>query len=148
MNPLVLDTGLAWLHHLAVFALVAVVFAEAVLAGGAPDAARLRTLGRLDSAYGALALAVLAAGFARAAWGAKGWDFYAANPVFWTKLGVFALIGLLSAVPTVRLIAWRRAGQLPTAGQLAATRRWMVAQLLLLPLLPLLAAAMARGLGL
>jgi len=90
-----LDAVLASVHHLFVFSLVAVLFAELVLASSTPDAARLRQLGRLDSAYGLLSMGIIAAGFLRAAYGAKGWSFYAHNPVFWTKIGIFVCVGLL-----------------------------------------------------
>jgi putative membrane protein len=142
------DLLLALLHHLIVFALVAVLFAQYVLLGNQPDAARLRTVGQLDKGYAALAVGILAIGFARAAHGAKGWAFYADNPVFWAKIGVFALIGLLSVVPTVRFLRWQKQVGMPDATAWRATHRWILAELLLLPLLPLLAILMARGIGL
>lgn len=148
MNPILTDVALALLHHLFVFSLVAVLFAEYVIAGDPSDAARVRLLGRLDSGYGALAVGILVVGFARAAIGAKGWDFYAGNPVFWGKIAVFAVIGLLSAVPTVRFIRWRKQGVVPSAAALRNTRGWILVQLVLLPALPLLAILMARGVGL
>lgn len=147
MSPPLSDLLLALLHHLAVFALVAVLFSQYLLLGGLPDAVRLRTLGQLDKGYAALAAGVLAIGFARAAHGAKGWAFYADNPVFWTKIAVFGLIGLLSVVPTLRFLRWQKQGGLPDAQIWRGTRRWILAELLLLPLLPLLAILMARGIG-
>jgi putative membrane protein len=147
MGPLALDVVLASIHHLFVFSLVAVLFAELVLASGAPDAARLRTLGRLDGAYGALAGGVVIAGFVRAAYGAKGMAYYAGNPVFWAKIGVFVLIGLISIVPTVQLVRWRKSGKLPDAAALRGLRRWIVYEVALLPLIPILAVIMARGIG-
>jgi putative membrane protein len=148
MNFLSSDLVLALLHHLIVFALVAVLYAQYLFLGGEPEAGRLRQLRQMDKAYGALAMAILVIGFARAAHGAKGWAFYADNPVFWVKIGVFALIGLLSAVPTLRFLRWSKPGRLPDAPAWRATRCWVLAELLLLPLLPLLAILMARGVGL
>lgn len=142
------DLLLALLHHLIVFALVAVLYAQYLLLGGPPDATRLRTVGQLDKAYAGLAAGILIIGFARAAHGAKGWDFYADNPVFWAKIAAFGVIGLLSAVPTVRFLRWQKQAGLPDAQSWHATRRWILAELLLLPLLPLLAILMARGIGL
>jgi putative membrane protein len=139
---------LALLHHLIVFALVAVLYAQYLLLGGPPDTTRLRTVSQLDKGYAALAVGILLIGFARAAHGAKGWDFYADNPVFWAKIAVFALIGLLSVVPTVRFLRWQKPGGAPDAPSWCATRRWILAELLLLPVLPLLAILMARGIGL
>lgn len=147
MDPLTFDAVLAVAHHLVVFSLVAVLVAEMALAGGPPDAQRLHQLGRLDRAYGGLAMLALVAGGLRAVFGAKGWSFYAANPMFWGKLGVFALVGLLSLVPTVRLIRWQRAGTLPAAAQWRNTLVWMRAQAALLAFAPVLAVLMARGIG-
>lgn len=148
MSPLALDAALAIAHHLVVFSLVAALVAEMVLMAGAPDTRRLQQLGRLDAAYGALAGLVVAAGFTRAVFGAKGWAFYAGNPVFWAKIGTFALVGLLSIVPTVRLLRWRRAGTLPDAQSWQSTRAWLHAELALLVLIPVFAVLMARGVGL
>ena len=146
-TPLQLDAVLAVAHHLVVFPLVAVLVAELVVLAEPLDAGRLRRLGRLDAAYGGLAALAIVAGLLRAVFGAKGWGFYAGNPVFWAKLGVFALIGLLSIVPTVRLAGWRRAGLVPDAAAQRATRSWVVGEAVLLPLLPVLAVLMARGIG-
>ena len=147
MNALALDATLAVAHHLVVFSLVAVLVAELVLAAGAVDAQRLQQLGRLDGAYGGLAALVLVAGLSRAVYGAKGWSFYAGNPLFWAKIGVFVVIGLLSIVPTVRLARWRRSGTLPDATALQAVRAWMQAQAVLIVAIPVLAVLMARGIG-
>lgn len=91
-----------------------------------------------------------AAGLARLAWGSKGWAFYVDNPLFWVKLGLFGLfglIGLLSITPTLRILGWRREGRVPDAAAQRTVRRWMGAQLLLIPALLLLAPLMARGVG-
>lgn len=147
MSPVALDAVLAALHHLLVFSLVAVLFAELVLASAAPDAGRLRQLGALDGAYGMLSMAVVAAGFLRAVYGAKGWAYYAHNEVFWAKISVFIVVGLLSAVPTVRLIRWRKQGAVPDAVAMRSLRRWMLAEAALIALIPVLAVLMARGIG-
>jgi len=147
MSPVALDALLASLHHLLVFSLVAVLFAELVLASAAPDAARLRQLGRLDGAYGLLSMGVIAAGFTRAVYGAKGWAYYANNEMFWAKISVFIVVGLLSAVPTVRLIRWRKQGVVPDAAAMGALRRWMLAEVALIALIPIFAVMMARGIG-
>jgi putative membrane protein len=147
MTSLTLDAVLAIAHHLVVFSLVAVLVAELVLSGGPPDGQRLRQLGRLDRLYGGLAMLALVAGGLRAVHGAKGWAFYAGSPFFWTKLALFGVVGLLSIVPTLRLLRWRRAGTLPDAALWRGTRGWMQAQLAVLALIPVAAVLMARGVG-
>lgn len=145
------DLVLAVAHHWALLLLIAALFAEFVLLRQPPSADWVRTLARLDQAYGGAAVLLLAAGFARVAWGAKGADFYLDNPVFWAKITVFVLVGLLSIVPTLRYPRWlkqlKATGRLPEEAQVEGTRRWVGWQLLLFVVLPVLAATMARGIG-
>ena len=145
------DLALAVVHHWALLLLIATLFAEFVLLRQPSSADGVRTLARVDQAYGGAAMLLLAAGFARVFWGAKGADFYLDNPVFWAKVAVFVGVGLLSIVPTVRYPRWLKQlktdGRLPAEGQLQDTRRWVSWQLLLFVVLPVLAAMMARGIG-
>lgn len=145
------DLALAVAHHWALLLLIAALFAEFVLLRQPPSADGVRTLARVDQAYGGAAVLLLAAGFARVFWGAKGADFYLDNPVFWTKVAVFVMVGLLSIVPTVRYPRWlkqlKATGRLPQEAQVESTRRWVGWQLLLFVALPVLAAMMARGIG-
>jgi putative membrane protein len=146
------DLTLAVVHHWALLLLIAALFAEFVLLRQPPSADWVRTLARVDQAYGGAAVLLLAAGFARVAWGAKGADFYLQNPVFWAKVAAFLLVGLLSIVPTVRYPRWlkqlKASGRLPTEAQVDDTRRWVGWQLVLFVALPVLASMMARGIGL
>lgn len=135
---------LALLHFLAIGGLAMILAAEWVSLRGRVDAAQAAFLVRLDGVYVLCAALALATGFARALMGDKPWAYYAANPAFHAKLGLFVLIGLISIWPTVRFFRWRRAGG-ADAAEVRATRRWVSAELLLLPLLPVCAVVMARG---
>jgi putative membrane protein len=141
------DAFLAMVHHLAVFSLFAILAAEATLLSAPLSTGRLQVLGRVDGLYGLAAAIALTAGGLRAVYGAKGWDFYSANPVFWSKLGLFVVIGLISIVPTVRIIGWRKTSTPVADGARLATRKLVVVQLVALFALPMLAALMARGIG-
>lgn len=145
------DLALTVVHHWALLLLLAALAAEFVLLRQPPSADWVRTLARVDQAYGGAAMLLLAAGFARVVWGAKGADFYLDNPVFWAKVAVFVLVGLLSIVPTLRYPRWltqlKTSGRLPEEAQVDETRRWVGWQLLLIVCLPVLAAMMARGIG-
>jgi putative membrane protein len=142
------DALLAYVHHLVVFGVGAILAAEIALLSGALPPDRVRSLAAWDGAYGAFSVLALIAGFSRAIWGAKGWAFYAANPVFWIKIGLFVAIGLLSIVPTLRYLRWRGAGTPVDETERRATRNLAIAQAVLFALLPLAAALMARGWGL
>jgi putative membrane protein len=142
-----LDLQLAIGHHLLIFAIFGIICAEfwAVRPGMSNT-----TVGRitsLDLWYGILAIAVLAIGFSRAIFAAKGWAYYSHNAFFWAKLGTFAAIGLLSVPPTLAFIRWRKSGLAPSESQVRSARRYLHAELALFVFLPVFAAAMARGYG-
>jgi putative membrane protein len=141
-----LDFVLAILHHLLVFGLLAILTAELLLVRRGMDAAGVAKVAAIDLGYGVVAGLILVVGFARATMAAKGWAFYSSNGFFWAKVGVFLLIGLLSAPPTIAYFRWRKAGA-PSDAQVAGVRRYLHAELALFPLLPIFAAAMARGYG-
>jgi len=62
-------------------------------------------------------------------------------------MGTFALVGLLSIPPTLALSRWRRSALLPDERAIKSVRRLLHYELALFLLLPLFAAAMARGFG-
>lgn len=141
---------LAGAHHLAVFALVGVFAAEFTLLRPGLDGTRLRQLGRLDAAYGVLAVLVIAVGVARVL--VLGADYYLGNHAFWGKMTVFLVVGLLSAQPTLAIRRWLKAGKdvpdyAPPPAEVRVSRRFVHAQALGFVLIPLLAAAMAQGYG-
>jgi putative membrane protein len=147
------DFLLAALHHLAVFSMVIVLGTEMVLLRPGLDAAGVARLGRLDLTYGGLAGLVLVVGSLRVIFGAAGWEYYAGNWVFWTKMGLFALMGLISVIPTLAILRWRKRQAtepdfVPEAAELRRHRRLIHFEAGLLLLIPVAAAAMARGIGL
>jgi putative membrane protein len=147
-----LDAWLSALHFVLAFALVAILAAQWALIRPGVAAAALRLAAHLDRGYGAAALLLLGAGFARVFYGAKGASFYLSNPVFWAKLALFAAAGLLSIVPTVQLIRWSRRLRdqpsfLPSDAHVRGVRRWLHAEAIVLALIPFAAAALARGIG-
>ena len=141
------DFSLAVVHHLVVFALLAIVVAELSLVRRGMDAPTVATVARIDLGYGALAVIALAVGVVRAVYAAKGWYFYSNNGFFWAKIGIFVVIGLLSVPPTLKFIQWRKLQHVPHNAQVDALRKYLWAELALFALLPLCAAGMARGYG-
>lgn len=142
----------AFLHHAAAFLLVAVVTVELVLLRGEITVASARTLLRMDSAYGLSALVLLVVGFIRVVYTEKGADYYFHSGTFLAKLALFIVVGLLSIVPTVQFLGWRKAlktGQAPALDEAARRRMRMIihTELTLLFLIMLCAALMARGIG-
>jgi putative membrane protein len=143
------DLGLAALHHLLVFGLVAMLVAEAVLLRGPLTSDAIPRLAKLDGGYGMCAGLLLAVGLCRVFLGVKGPDFYLHNPYFHAKIGAFVLVGLLSIIPTVKFMRWKKAQRtqpayVPDAGELAKMRTVLRMELALVAAIFVLAAAMAR----
>lgn len=147
------DLLLAIVHHLIVFGLAAVLAAEvALMRSSAMSPQTVKLLGRCDSSYGMLALAILVVGSVRVWFGAKGPDFYLHNHAFWAKIAAFAVVGLISIKPTMRILAWQKslkanAAFVPTLPEMANLRRWLLIELYVFALIPVFAAMMARGVG-
>ena len=143
-----LDLWLAIAHHLIIFALFGILAAELVLvARGGLSLDVVTKLSRVDNWYGALAGAIVIVGFSRAIFAAKGWAYYSHNAFFWAKIATFALVALLSVPPTLQYLRWRRIGAAPSPADLAGVKRFLYAEVFLFALLPIFAAAMARGFG-
>lgn len=145
------DAFAAYAHFTGILALGAVLFAEWLLLEQ-PESRDVRRIALLDLVYLVLAIVVLSSGIARLLWFGKGAAFYLHNPVFWIKLSLFAAIGLISIPPTRCFLRWRRASAerpyRPHAGEARYARRFVLAELLLLGLVPLAAVLAARGIGL
>jgi putative membrane protein len=141
------DLELAIAHHILMFAVFGVLFAEFMMVRQGLCIAAVRRIASLDGIYGIASGLIVLVGFSRAIFAAKGWEYYSVNWCFWAKIATFAAIGLLSVRPTLLFIRWRRAGVVPADTEVAAARKYLHIELALFVLLPIFAAAMARGYG-
>jgi putative membrane protein len=147
-----IDALLAYLHFISIFLLFAFLTVQAVLIRRALDAGTIRLLGRMDIWYFGAAAAVLASGFLRAVFGAKGADFYFNAWPIYAKIGLFLLVGIISVTPTLTYIRWRRmldhdpAWKVPEAEQ-KKTRRLVMIEVHIAALIPVVAVIMSRGLA-
>jgi putative membrane protein len=142
-----LDLSLAIGHHLLIFAIFGIICAEVWAVRPGLNSAAVARVASLDLWYGILAAAILVVGFCRAIFAAKGWAYYSHNAFFWAKLGAFAVIGLLSLPPTLAFLRWRKSALQPSEADIRTVRRYVHLELGLFVLLPVFAAAMARGYG-
>lgn len=147
-----LDVLLAYTHFVAIIALVSTVVAEAVLCRPGLTLAWAQRLGRVDLLYLVTAVLALSSGLLRMFLGAKGAAFYYNNPVFWVKMGLFIVVGLISILPTIRFIRWTKRLQGESNSQIddrevTGTARIIYLELGLLALIPLMGSLMARGFG-
>ena len=143
----------AYLHYLAMISIAVVLVLELLYCRPGLSDARARVLARIDAGFAVAAIVALATGVARVVWFGKGAAFYLHNPVFHIKLALFLAVGLLSIPPTLQFLRWVRslkggATNVAADYQIARVRRYVHAELVLFVFIPLMAALMARGIGL
>jgi putative membrane protein len=143
---------LAFLHHTAAVAVMALLTVELVLLRFDLTPPIARTLLRMDAAYGIAALVLLVVGLSRVFFTEKGAAYYFHSGTFIAKLALFVIVGLLSIYPTMQFMHWRpalreqRAPQIDTATR-SRVRMLVHLELTLLLVILLLAPMMARGIG-
>jgi putative membrane protein len=142
-----LDLLLAIVHHVLVFGIFGILFAEFMALRPDTNNATAMRVASIDLWYGVLAVAIIIIGFCRAIFAAKGWAYYSHNAFFWAKIASFAGIGLLSVRPTIAFIRWRESGVAPDDAAIRVVRGYLHGELAIFALLPIFAAAMARGYG-
>ena len=145
-----MSTLFAFLHHLCAFTLVSAVAIEFALIRGELTLASARRLQVTDMVLGIAAGALLVIGLLRVFFLEKGADYYFHSHAFMTKFSVFIAVGLLSMVPTMEFLSWRRAlktGQVPTinARKLRLVTAVIHGELFAIVVILLCAAIMARG---
>ena len=143
---------MAFLHHLAAFALVGSLIYEHTTFRKELTLVDARRIQRMDILYGISAVFVLVVGLLRVFYFEKGAAYYAQNWFFWTKMAGFALAALLSIYPTIRFVSWNKffaRNQVPEVSDQEFSRIRIIMRLELLAIVIILfsAAMMARGLG-
>jgi len=142
----------AYAHYLSIFCTLALLVAELALFRQHMDARIVRLLPRLDLFYLVAVIAIIATGLLRVYFFAKGVAFYRDSEMFWIKMALFVVVGLLSLPPTFAFIATRRSAAGRDADlapeRFRRIRSFVVAELCVFALIPLAAAMMARGLAL
>ncbi|HWY61786.1 MAG TPA: DUF2214 family protein [Rhizomicrobium sp.] len=146
------DLTLALAHHVLIFMLAGVIALEIGIIRSNMSGGDVIRVAKIDIWYGILAGAILVVGFSRAIFAAKGWAYYSVNLFFWAKIGTFAMVGLLSIVPTMAILKWRRALKtepafLPAPPDIHQVKRFLWIEAVLFAFIPMFAAAMARGYG-
>jgi putative membrane protein len=140
----------AFLHHLAAFTVVAAIAIEFVLLRGELSAWSARRLMVTDMVLGIAAGLLFLIGLARVFWFEKGAAYYFHNHAFLTKFGLFIIVALLSIVPTLEFLSWRKtvaAGGVPVVaeGKLKRVRMIVHMELAAIVVILLCAAIMAKG---
>jgi putative membrane protein len=145
-----MPTLFAFFHHALAFTLVSALAIEFILIGQELSLSLAKRLAIADAVLGAAAGLLLVVGLLRVLFFEKGAAYYFHSHAFMTKLSVFIAVALLSIVPTVEFLKWRKAvkaGQLPevSAQKLRFIRKIIHGELAAVVIIMLCAAIMARG---
>jgi len=136
-----------YLHFLAIIGLAGALLITNMAISRTISGEDAHNLAKVDGVYGLSAIAVLVFGLVLWLGVGKPADFYSHNPVFHAKVGFFILLGLLSIYPTVFFLKHRKT----EATELTVPRLiiWLLRlEIVVLVIIPILAALMARGIGL
>ena len=145
---MILEWGLAILHVSAFLGLIVFLSGQISLCRTSWwHESIVPRLQRLNAFYWGSVVAVLFSGLARAAFGVKGWAFYAAQPIFWLKLLAFIAVTAMSLLVNRAYRMWAENAKI-CPSDVDALRRWMMIQAHLIMLFPVLGLMMAYGLGL
>jgi len=144
-----LETTLRYLHFLSILTIAATVLGEYLLLKPVMTRQEIGRLSKIDAFYGLAAIVLLGAGLTLWFGGiSKPTFYYSKNWIFHLKVGLFALVGILSIYPTVFFIKQRKGDAAETIA-ISSKLIWMIRlELILLLIIPLLATLMARGIGL
>jgi putative membrane protein len=139
----------AWIHYIGIMLLIASLLGEHLLLQQELTVVEARAVQRLDIIYGGSALLVLVTGIMRM-YLEKGTAYYLQNGPFHALLGVFIVVALLSAYPTVVFLRWRAdtsagRGQQLAPGQFKTLQMILRVEMTLLLLAPFFATWMAHG---
>ena len=145
-----MSTLFAFLHHVAAFTLVSALAVEFILIGQELSLATARRLVIADAVLGAAAGILLVVGLLRVFFFEKGADYYFHSHAFMTKFSIFIAVALLSIVPTLEFLSWRKALRAeklpsPSAEKLRFIRKIIHGEFASIVIILLCAAIMARG---
>ncbi|MCE3252878.1 MAG: hypothetical protein K0Q67_1898 [Cellvibrio sp.] len=152
MSGIVTNWLMAFLHHLAAFALFSTVVYELILLRKPFDVPTAQSLLKTDQVYGISAVAILIIGFGRAMHFEKGEAYYFHSLPFIVKISLFALVGILSIYPTIKFLSWRSVLKQQRLPQVSETTLNTIRCLIHIELaaiigIMLCAAMMAKGIG-
>ena len=106
-----------------------------------------------DVIYGIAGLAILITGILRVKYFGQGGEFYINNPIFWVKVSLYVVIGLISLYPTATYILWAiplSKNKLPIISENLVKRFRLIitTELIGFAVIPFFATLMSRGIGL
>ena len=153
LSEVIKSASVAYIHYLSFMICFGALIFERVSLKPNPNKKEAISMVIADIVYGVAGVALLVSGIFRVIKFGHGSDFYTQNPIFWTKIIIFALTGSLSLYPTITYILWAiplSKGNLPNVSINLVSRLKLIINIELFgfSLVPLFASLMSRGIGL
>ncbi len=147
------SASIAYIHYLSFMICFGSLVYERISIKINPNKNEALSMVIADIIYGIAGIALLVSGIYRVIKFGQGSEFYMENPLFWTKMVVFGLVGSLSLYPTITYVLWAiplSKGELPNVTSNSVSRLKMIINIELVGFasIPFLATLMARGVGL
>tara|TARA_B100000945_G_C20392819_1_gene603226 strand:+ start:1236 stop:1718 length:483 start_codon:yes stop_codon:yes gene_type:complete len=147
------SASVAYIHYLSFMLCFGALIFERFSLKPNPDRNQAIAMVAADIIYGIAGIALLISGIYRVIKFGHGSEYYTQNPIFWTKIIVFALVGSLSLYPTITYVLWAiplSNGNLPQVTENLVSRLKLIINIELVGFssIPFLATLMARGVGL
>ena len=134
-----------YFHFIGIFFVFASLVSEHLLIEPTMTRKAIRRLSVIDAIFGISAVLVLVTGLLLWFSYGKPAVFYSKNPVFHTKVLLFAIIGILSIYPTLFFLKNRKGDPTDTVAIPKRVLMLIRFELLLVAIIPLLAVIMAKG---
>lgn len=147
-----INSLMATLHHIFAFTVTVCIVYEFIAYRKGLGVEEARRIQRVDLAYGISAGLLIAVGLLRVYFFEKGSNFYFHNYMYWTKMALFVIVGLLSIYPTIRFLKWNSALKANLAPEIPdeefkRIRMFIWLELAGIVLILFAAPMMARGIG-
>jgi putative membrane protein len=137
-----------YLHYIGFMVLFGSLVMEHLLIKPSLSREEIKRLATVDAIYGISALLVFMTGVLKLMKYGKGAEYYMSTWVFHAKLTLFIVAAFMSIMPTIKILKARKASTQNEQVELPKFIKHIVRlELLIIALLPLLAAMMARGVG-
>tara|TARA_B100000965_G_C19255424_1_gene610620 strand:+ start:50 stop:532 length:483 start_codon:yes stop_codon:yes gene_type:complete len=152
-TEIITNASVAYVHYLSFMLCFGALIYERISLKVAPNKQEAISMVVADIIYGIAGIALLVSGIYRVIKFGQGSEFYTQNPLFWTKMVTFGLVGTLSLYPTFTYVMWAiplSKGKLPDVQNNLVSRLKMIINIELIGFasIPFLATLMSRGVGL
>ena len=153
LNDVYMSAFVAYVHYLGIILCFGALIFERIILKINLSKNETISIIIADVIYGIAGLAILITGILRVKYYGQGGDFYTNNPIFWLKVSLYIVIGLLSLYPTITYILWAiplSKNKLPVITENLVKRFQLIimTELVGFTVIPFFATLMSRGIGL